>query len=191
MACNSHKVLPAEYVKYVENPDNGLNLKQKVNGVIYTIQYEPTDYCVMLEERSFSVPEETFETERKRFKGLEHYIFRINKIGMDSLVAKLGDTAKYKKGVTEYLDFRIQKDIRLVKGSDTVTCSICQRDANTGISEYYTFSLGFYSKQDEVPVQEANADRTFLYNNKMLQTGNIMLRMRGKDIDHIPGLKML
>lgn len=152
------------------------------------LQYEPVDYCVMLEERSFSIPKETFKTEYNRFKGLEHYVFRIEKSDMDSLVIKMKDTAKYKKGITEYFDFGIQKDIKLIKGADTIPCSICLCDANTGVSQYYTFSLGFYdgSNRDE----SSQPDRTFMYNNKILHTGNVLLHIKGKDIKRIPDLKM-
>lgn len=182
----SHGLLPADYVKYVESPTNGLKIKQEVNSVSYSLQYEPTDYCVMLEERSFSIPKETFEAEYNRFKGLEHYVFRIDKGGMDSLVNKMDDTAKYKKGITEYLDFAIQKDIKLIKGSDTIPCSICQCDANTGISPYYTFSLGFYNDN----TSSEQPDRTLMYRNKILHTGTIALRIKGKDIKDLPGLNM-
>lgn len=184
----SHGLPPAEYVKYVESPTNGLKIKQEVNNVSYSLQYEPTDYCVMLEERSFSIPQETFEAEYNRFKGLEHYVFRIEKGGMDSLVNKMDDTGKYKKGITEYLDFAIQKDIKLIKGLDTIPCSICQRDANTGMSPYYTFSLGFYDENSDASSDQP--DRVFTYNNRILHTGIISLRIKGKDIKNIPGLKI-
>lgn len=188
ISCSTHDLRPADYVRYVENPSNGLKIKEEVNNVSYSLQYEPINYCVMLEEMSFSIPKEVFETEYNRFKGLEHYVFRIEKSSMDSLVSKMDDTAKYKKGITEYFDFAIQKDIKLVKGSDTIPCSICQRDANTGISQYYTFSLGFYDGNGYASSEQP--DRTFVYHNKILHTGNIYLRVKGKDIKHIPDLNM-
>jgi len=187
-SCN-RGVAPSEYVKYIENPSNGLKVKQEVNGVAYTLQYEPTSYCVMLEKRSFSVPADEFNTEYDRFKGLEHYTFRIDKNSMDSLVNKLGDTSKYKKGVAEYFDFWIQKDIKMVMGNDTIPCSICQPDANTGMSQYYTFSLGFSTKNESQA--ESQADRFFIYENKILHTNKVTLCVKGKDVKSIPVLKMM
>lgn len=160
-----------------------------MNGVTYSLQYEPVNYCVMLEERSFSIPKETFEAEYNRFKGLEHYIFRIDRASMDTLTNKISDTSKYKKAITDYFDFWLQKDIKLIKGTDTIPCSICQPDANTNISQYYTFSIGFYNGDNRNTASD-QADRTFLYNNKILHTGNVLLHIKGKDIKHIPGLKM-
>jgi len=186
-SCN-RSVSPSEYVKYVENPNNGLKIKQEINGVGYTLQYQPIDYCVMQEERSFSIPSETFKAEYDRFKGLEHYTFRIEKGAMDSLVNKLGDTSKYKKGITEYFDFWIQKDIKLVEGIDTIPCSICQADANTGMASSYAFTLGFSNKNTQ---EESQADRVLIFENKFLHTDKVMLCVKGKDIKNIPVLKLM
>jgi hypothetical protein len=188
-SCN-RSVPPAEYVHYIENPSNGLKINEAVNGVTYSLQYEPVNYCVMLEKRSFAIPSGEFKKEYERFKGLEHYTFRIEKSGMDSLVNKLGDTSKYKKSVQEYFDFWIQKDIKLVKGKDTIPCSICQIDANTGISQYYTFSIGFAGDENERQLGK-EIDRIFLFDNKKLHTGNINLCVKGKDLEHVPELKMM
>jgi hypothetical protein len=187
-ACKK-SVSPAEYVKYVEQPGKGLHIQKQFNGVEYSLQYEPTEYCVMLEKHSLSVPRDVFKEEYKRFKGLEHYTLRIDRAGMDSLVNKLGDTSKYKKSITEYFDFKIQKDIKLVKGQDTIPCSICQCDANTGNSRYYAFSLGFYSKNNR---EESSADdRVIEFENKNLHTGKVNLVVSGNDIMDIPALKMM
>lgn len=192
ISCNIHTVRPAEYVNYIEDPKNGLKVEKKVNGITYTLQYQPVNYCVMMEERSFSILQETFQNEYNRFKGLEHYVFRIDKVSMDSLVDKLGDTSKYRKAATEYFDFWIQKDIKIIKGRDTIPCSICQRDANTGISQYYTFSLGFYDKTEPIPAeaQDKQVDRVFIFSNDKLHTGNVALRIKGEDLKRIPTLKI-
>ena len=181
-----HGVPPGEYVRYVENPNNGLKVKQEVNGVGYILQYQPIEYCVMLEKRSFSIPSEIFKEEYKRFQGLEHYILRIDKTEMDSLVNKLGDSSHYKKSITEYFDFNIQKDIKLVEGTDTIPCGLCQIDA--GMASSYTFTLGFPNKNNE---PSSLSDRYIIYSNKILNTGNVTLCVKGKDVKGIPNLKMM
>ncbi len=62
VSCSHNNELdPASYVHYVESPDNGLNIKESINGVGYTLQYQPTEYLVMLELRSFQIPADTFQ----------------------------------------------------------------------------------------------------------------------------------
>jgi len=168
----------------------GSKPEHRGNGVGYTLQYEPTSYCVMLEKRSFSIPANEFKTEYERFKGLEHYTLRIEKSSMDSLVNKLGDTSKYKKAAAEYFDFRIRKDITLIEGSDTIPCSICEPDANTGMTQYYTFSLGFSNNNGQSTQSDSQADRIILFNNKILHTGDVKLCIKEKDVKSIPELKM-
>lgn len=187
LAACSHKATPQEYVHYIEKNGNGLLVKQNYNGVDYSLQYQPADYCVMMEKRSFNIEEETFAILKKRFSGLEHYLLRINRTDMDNLVNKLGDSSRYKKSIATYLDFDIQKDIKLLAGKDTIPCSICVPDANSGITQYYTYSLGF-SKVIESASGEKE-DRIILYKNKILNTGTVMLNVKYQDIEKIPALK--
>jgi hypothetical protein len=185
VACSHTKELdPASYVHYVESPDNGLLLKEKINGVGYSLQYQPTDYLVMLEMRSFQIPEDTFKMEYNRFKGLEHYNFHIARKEIDSIVSKMNDTAKIKKQVTEYFDFKIQKDIKLLEGSDTVKCAICQCESDGNITPYYSFVLGF-------PKKNYDGDRRFVFYSKVLGTGEVKLTVKGSKMRDIPALKMI
>jgi hypothetical protein len=177
------ELVPREYVRYVENPENGLLVNSKVNGVSYTLQYQPTDYLVMLELKSFSIPPETFQTEYNRFKGMEHYVFHIDIKEWDSLISHAKDTVVVRKGMTEYLDFKIQKDIKLVEGSDTIPCGISECESSMGMYPYYSFVLGFN-------VKDKSNDREFIYGNKNIGTGNIKLTVKSKSIQNIPKLKM-
>jgi|GEM_PF-3822840 len=115
-SCSNKEVPPREYVRYVESPSNGLKIQQEVNGVRYELQYQPINYCVMLEKRSFSIPSEIFEQEHKRFEGLEHYSFRIDKTAMDNLVGKLGDISKYKRALPNILISGYKRISNLWKG---------------------------------------------------------------------------
>lgn len=174
---------PKDYVTYVQNPDNGLFVSSNVNGVKYTLQYQPTDYLVMLEEKSFSIPSEIFKAQYDRFKGMEHYVFHIDTKDMDALISKLKDTSKIKNSLTEYFDFRIQKDIKLLEGGDTIPCGIAQCESSMGMLPYYSFVIGF-------PNREYTGDREFLFSNKKIGTGEVKLVVKGQSIQNLPKLKM-
>jgi|SRR6185312_8918102 len=182
-SCGRGSLPPQEYVRYIENPDNGLLLSSTVNGVKYTLQYQPTDYLVMLELRSFSIPPEIFQEQYNRFKGIEHYVFRIDKRELDSLATKAKDTAIIRKGMIEYLDFKIRKDIKLVEGSDTIPCGIAECEISAGMLPYYSFVLGFNTKNYW-------GDREFIYENKMIGTGLLKLVLKNSRVKRIPKLKM-
>ncbi len=181
--CSCRRSLPPrEYVNYVENPSNGLLLSQKSKGVYYTLQFQPTDYVVMLELKSFSIPSETYKIQYDRFKDLEHYVFRIGRRDIDSLVSKSKDTVA-KKSLLPYLNFKIQKDIKLIEGTDTVPCAIAQCESNFGMTPYYTIVLGFKAN-------EYSGDREFLFTNTFLNSGNIKIMVSGSKIKRIPKLKL-
>ena len=179
---------PLDYIHYVENPSNGLLIEQRINGVNYRLQYQPIEYCVMLEKKSLSIPSDIFKSEYDRFKGLEHYIFRMNRQSIDSIMDKMNDTVGFKRKLTEYFDFKIQKDIKLVEGTDTIPCSICQCESSFGMTPYYTFVLGFTIQDLK---KESQADRLFIYSNKVFNTGEVKLLVEGKNVSKIPNLKMI
>jgi hypothetical protein len=179
----SEELVPREFIRYIENPNNGLLVGSKVNGVKYTLQYQPPDYLVMLELKSFSIPSKTFQEQYNRFKGIEHYVLHIDRKEMDSLAAKAKDTATIRKGMIEYLDFKIKKDIKLVEGNDTIPCGIAECESSMGMFPYYSFVLGFNTK-------DYSGDREIIYGNKMIGTGDIKLVLKGKSIRKIPKLKM-
>jgi hypothetical protein len=174
---------PIDYVHYVENPDNGLFISSNVNGVKYTLQYQPTDYLVMLELKSFSIPPETFKEQYNRFKGMEHYVFHIETKDIEALVSKTNDTSKTENSLLDYFNFRVQKDIKLIEGRDTIPCSIAECESSMGMLPYYSFVIGF-------PLKNYDGDREFLFDNKKLGTGEIKLLVKGESIKNLPKLKM-
>ncbi len=173
-----------DYVRYVEDSKNGLLVSlQNINNIRYTLQYQPADYLVFEELKSVSVSSEDFKTQYKRFKGLEHYVFKINRRAFDSLAEQKNDTSKTKKRLNDYFDFNIQKDIKLVNGNDTISCSISQCESSFGMTPYYTFVVGFENKTIE-------GDRTFYFNGKKIGVGDVKLEVSGRSIDKIPELNM-
>jgi len=174
---------PIDYVHYVENPDNGLFVSSTIKGVKYTLQYQPTDYLVMLELKSFSISPENFKEQYNRFKGMEHYVFHIDIKGAEALTAKSSDTAEKKNNLSEYFNFKVQKDIKLIEGSDTIPCRISECESSMGMFPYYSLVIGF-------PSRDYAGDREFLFTNKKIGTGEVTLLIKGKSIQNLPKLKM-
>jgi hypothetical protein len=182
VSCN-RTLSPVDYVHYVENPDNGLLVNSKVNGVDYTLQFQPTDYLVMLELKSFSIAPEVFKEQYNRFKGMEHYVFHIDTKEIEALIAKSKDTARKKNNLSDYFNFRAQKDIKLVEGGDTIPCGIAQCESSMGMLPYYSLVIGFLHK-------DYAGDREFIFNGKKIGTGEIKLLVKGESIKNLPKLKM-
>ena len=178
-----NRLSPIDYVHYVENPDNGLLINSKINGVTYTLQYQPIDYLVMLELKSFSIPPETFKEQYKRFEGMEHYVFHIDTKDLEALVSKSKDTSGIKNALSAYINFKVQKDIKLIEGGDTIPCGIAQCESSMGMLPYYSLVIGF-------PNKAYAGDREFLFTNKRIGTGEVRLLVKGQSIQNLPKLKM-
>ncbi len=179
-SCNSGKLTPLEYVHYVQDPSHGLLIKQKIDGVRYDLQYQPVSYLVMLEMQNFYIPQDTFQYQYNRFKGLEHYNLHIYRSDIDSLLKK----SKNNISKVEYFDFGIKKDIKLIEGNDTVPCAICECESDGGIYPFYSFTIGF-------PNKNYKGDRQFLFKGNHIGTEDIKLLVSGSSIKSIPELKTM
>jgi hypothetical protein len=182
-SCGRSELGPKEYAYYVQNPNNGLLVTASLSGVQYTLQYQPAEYLALLQLKDFSLQEDTFQEQYKRFKGIEHYVFHIDKKEWDNLTGKARDTARIRKGMTEYMDFKIQNDIKLVEGDDTIPCGISECESSMGMLPYYSFIVGFNARN-------FNGDREFIFWNKDIGTGNVKMEIKARDINRIPKLKI-
>jgi hypothetical protein len=191
-SCGRSSLNPVEYVQYVQDEKNGLSIQENINGIKFGLQYQPTDYLVFSEAGSFDIPSETFKQEYDRFKGLEHYNFHIDRKKLDSLFTSQKanstrssqPTSQYSSSKTEYIDFGIKKDIKLIEDNDTLACSICECESDGGIHPYYSFIIGF-------PKKVFSGDRAFLFNGNLIHAGEVKLLVSGSSIKNIPSVKML
>jgi hypothetical protein len=183
-SCGRRALNPLEYVHYVENPKKGLLIKENVNGLQYTLQYEPVEYVTMREMHALNIDPDTFKMQYQRFKGLEHYTLRIGRRGIDSILNRQTDTSKLKGAMDSYFDFGIQKDIHLIEGKDTIPCGVCQYEGDMGgIAPYYSFVLGFTASNYK-------GDRTVFYKDNLFKSGNVKFNIESSDFNAIPDLKM-
>lgn len=195
-SCGRSSLNPVEYVRYVQDANNGLAVQENINGVKYVLQYQPADYLVLLETGDPNITPQAFKQEHERFKGLEHYNLQIDRKGLDSLLGSEQKTQRsasngpnsvlntqYSNPTTEYLDFGIKNDIKLIEGNDTVRCAICECESDGGIHPYYSFIIGF-------PKKEFNGDRQFLLNGKRIKAGDVKFFVTRKSITEIPEVRI-
>jgi hypothetical protein len=139
---------PKDYVRWIENPDNGLRQKKDVNGVVFDLQYKPADYVIARENAKNTLPLSFYNERKEKLGELLYFSLEIKSASQDLLMYDLKEEQEYYRRVNYYsLDF--QQDIKLVVGADTLPCLMYQFENTYGTAPYIRMSIAFSGKQRE------------------------------------------
>lgn len=176
-SCAKKKMTAIDYMRYVENEDNGLKVSKNIGEVNYTIQFKPVEYILLKENRA-NDPKE------KEIDGMQYYTlsFSLKKSDKDILRHDLREQNEYYERVN-YFSYGLQNDIYLVEGTDTLKCNLFNYVRSYGLSPRADFILGF-NKTGKNMIQ----DKLVVVEDKVFEGGIIKLKISEKDLENIPEL---
>lgn len=181
---NTTVVDAANYVKYIDNADNGLmqEYANEEKALNLKAQYKTPEYLAIKEIGVEAFHPDSIMTLAKEFEGGYHFNFTISSSvsGYDVIKEKLSPS-DYLKRVT-YLTGEIRKDFKLLVGIDTIPCTICHYERNYNISPDNVFILVFPHEQ------KTEEDLTLLYDDKLFNQGIIEFKFKNKNIKNTPKL---
>jgi len=163
LLCSCSGVSPAEYVKWVEDEENGLRKTKTVGEYEFNIQYCPSSYLEIkrkLDKRDMSPDTEIIDGD-----SAFSFVFRIIR------PAELADRAAFQ--------LINEENFRLVQGGDTCRSDLVLYENNFNISPFESYSVLFDSKSH-------NCDFRFVYDGLALGTGPIIFSFKQKDVERLP-----
>ncbi len=187
MSCQKSKNLsPVDYVRWIENPSNGLNVMLEKEEEKYSLQFKPIEYIVAVQERRKHLPKEVFERAKSQMEGLQYFTFRINP---DESPAAWLDQEKmsaedYRKNV-KHLSFGMQNDMTLIDGIDTLTCLLFHHEQSYKLNSSYTFLLGF-----EMSEESMFQSKKMIYKDETLGIGTVEFSIKEDDLINIATLNL-
>jgi len=130
-SCDS-SLTPYEFKKYVENDENGY-ISNIDNGT-FSIQllYTPPEYLAVSYLRSNKIKSSDFKTLVDGYQDFDTYKLSIR-----------SDDPKSMGGISSYLSFYMQPQIKKVCGTDTAECIIYQAEPYNAIDGQQKIEIGF------------------------------------------------
>ena len=179
--------MPLEYVKWVENPDNGLLVQTEQEGFIFKLQYKPIEYIIAVQERRKRLPEATVTQARKELSGMQYFTFKIRPEKEDqALLDKTKMTVSEFDQRLGYFSFSMQKDLLLVDGQDSLPCLLFHHEPTYGLTGEETFLLGF-----DLPIEPSlYSPKELLYKDSFLGTGQVSVTIQEAALTSIPALNL-
>jgi len=132
---------PDEYVKWVENPKNGLRSLKNSGELHFDVQFQPSDYLWL---QSGKIME--YEESKVSNQGVQHYLLKITSQTPEVDWLKSGyDRSAYQTRLY-YFSYLFQNDISVLENGLAIPCAMYHLEQAQGGNYTKTFLLGFENK---------------------------------------------
>jgi hypothetical protein len=177
---------PTEYIQWVNDPENNLVVRKELNGIWYELKYTPIDLLALRQlQNERRLTPEAFTAAKALLENAQYYTLSIGTTsGIDILKAGTR-TDEDRTQRLEYFSSKMQKDILLVEGIDTMRCSMYQFENLNGLVTHSNFMLAFPERQSR---KRSFPDKTFLLFDILFANGLVSMEINGADIRNIPNL---
>jgi hypothetical protein len=156
-----------EYIKEVESKENKLLLEKEMNGIVYSMQYQPIDYILYKEFRTCDLNTAEIEKRRKELGDMDYFELKIKaKDNSDVLMKYLDNENKYYERLN-YCSFDMQDDFNVIDGKDTIISSLYHFQNNYGLHSHISFMIAFGTNRD------ASGKKQILYKDYAFGNGMI------------------
>ena len=188
------ELLPVPYIQWIENPENGLTSSNTIENYTYTAFYKPLNYVVLKDLDSISVNADNFKKQIADYNGLQYYTLTIEREdgGTEELLRyDLITTEDYFARI-EYYSFKVQNDVVLLEGEDTLVCRMSHFERAYGLQSKAKIILGFDKRKEDVSkiAEQTNLDKTLVFYDRIFGAGIVKLRIDKSVLNSIPKLKL-
>jgi hypothetical protein len=182
-SCDTASVSPRGYVDWIRNEGNGLNVKKRIGQFEFTLQYKPVDYVILDQFKNDSINKTLVDSLSKNYDDMQYYTLRIKADDANELMRSgISDESEYDSRL-EYFLSEAQDDMMLVENGDTLPCELYHFERNYNLAPMNDIVLGFAKTKFS-----DTSDKTFIYEDQVLDTGPVELTIQASDIKRIPSI---
>ena len=176
------KLNPREYAGWIENEKKGLKVRRQQASYFYELQYQPLEYLVVIQERTEKIQKKVLKEELEKRGEFLYFTF---KMSTEKGTGILSDKEIQFEDKDRYLLSKMQDDLMLLDGKDTLDCVMFYFEPSNNLIPYDQCVLAF-----EKPQRTKN-DITFLYRTDKYLKGWVRMEIKRKNINKIPSLKTI
>jgi hypothetical protein len=175
-----------DMLSYTIQPENGLLKTKKINEYTYSVKYKSIPYIIAQESGGKTISRADYKNKISELEGLQYFDLRLQVENTNNEILKydLGSEEQYDERIN-YLAFKMQNDIQLIDGKDTLECLLYHMERAYDIVPYSTILCAF--KKIAKPVE---GDKIFVLHDNLFNNGTIKLTFLNSDIQNAPELKL-
>lgn len=178
------KLSPKEFLLWYENPENKMITEKTIGDFSYSCFYKEAGYLAIKEWSNDSLKNDIKE-KIKEYEGMQYFSYKIQSLSSQDELLKIGISSEdeYYSRI-EYLSFKMQKDFKLIDGTDTLDCKLFHFERNYGLAPNASFTLAFEKGKRN------NNSKSLIYEDKVFGNGTIYLTIKENDLNNIPKISI-
>jgi len=185
---HSHEQMTVgEFATWCADDRNNFHKTEDIEDVRYKLSYLPAEAMAYLELRTEDYDFATFKKTLERYTDMSYFNFRIElKNGKGELLKhQLSSPGQYEDRV-KYFSFKMEKDICLVQGRDTVFPGLFQFERIFEVAPYANVMFAF-----DNTLFNKNEEFTVVYNDVVFDKGFIKYHYQNKQLINLPNITEL
>jgi hypothetical protein len=137
------KLRPADYVAWMNQDENKVSSAEQLNGITYSFTFLPQELVALQHLRDTVRLRNQFTDELDAIKAYQYYTLSIATPTGQSILSYRADNESEREKRSEYYSFAMQRDIKLVEGTDTLACAMYHFENSFGVMPYTNLMIGF------------------------------------------------
>lgn len=181
----------AEYSGWINNPDNGLIVTRKINGLKISVKYLPVEYLEYKEmEGDNGMIKNQLGSLKKEYENSMTFLMTIgpdeNKGNKnDIMFDKIANYKEYSERLLS-LNFEIDKNITLKSGDVELKPVLSALENTYGLSKSRNIVFAFAITKNEKQEIEKSKDVDFMYSDELFQLGLMHFNFSKNNLENLP-----
>lgn len=189
IGCKETILHPVEYIKWVENTENGLCIEKELNNYYFRLQYKPSNYVVLRElglEKSYDG--NLFNKRKAELDSFYYFNLDISSADKSQSILsnQLKNNEEYYARLNYFTSFA-QSDIKLISSDDTIACALYHFERTYDLSPFNTIVIGFKQPKGKDFLKH---DLQILFDDQILSVGQINFLIDRKKLKKVPKLAL-
>jgi len=176
-----------EFNAWVLNTDNNLLKTKNVGEINYNLSFVPKEFMAFNELKGQEYNKEAFDVALSHYDGMSYFNFKIAiEEGQGELLKyKLSSAQQYNDRIN-YMSFKMQKDIFLIQGKDTISPGLFHFERIFEVAPFATVMVAFDNEKFDL-----QKEFTIVYSDKLFEKGFIKYYYQPKLLIDLPKINSL
>jgi hypothetical protein len=186
MQSTSPELSSEGYMEFVKDNSHDLAQSKEIGDFVYTVRFLPAEYLVLRELGNDTINKQEFDKKTKEMNELQYFNFMIQNKAFNQELLRFqltGENEYYSR--IEYFSFKMQDDIKLVDGKDTLSCELFHFERTYDIAPYLTFNVAFKNTNNKT------GGKTFSFDDMIFKNGKINITFDKTIFTNIPKIKTI
>lgn len=174
---------PNDYLQWVKEVDNKLHVVKEIGSYRYQLQYKPSAYIALIEQRKTHTDDTVQFNQRLRdLEGTLQFNLSLSHQDYGSILNQSLGEEYFSR--LEYLTLKLKDDLELRIDDNIIPCHFYHFERNYNLAPFVTMVFGF-------DISNLNTDFKkiqVVYNDQLLGAGPIVFSFNHTTLDNIPTL---